>query len=111
MFWLLTAIKNRFGMKCILVFDSVIFELFEKSPSVYAGKYKAAFRKLKHLPNIKLGFCLVLFCFLKLSLCDLLCDAFLQKIQETLVPRASSQVFGSSVVGAAQIICESRQSR
>lgn len=40
-------------MKSSLVFDSVISEPFEKSSSVYAGKYRAAFRNMKHLPNLK----------------------------------------------------------
>lgn len=50
---MLTTIKNSFEMKFSLVFDSVVFEPFEKTSSVYAGKYRAAFRKVKHLPNLK----------------------------------------------------------
>jgi len=54
----------------------VIFEPFEKSSSVYAGKYRAAFSKVKHLPNLKVVN------FLKVSFCNLLSDAFLQQFRK-----------------------------
>lgn len=47
------SIKSSFETKSSLVFNSVISELFEKPSGVYDGKYRAAFRTVKHLPNLK----------------------------------------------------------